>query len=118
MARRDVARLVADRLPRALYRLGRSPGRQAAAGVCMMGRQHYSHGIWLVDFEFHPERGREGNPPDPVCMVARDFVTGRTLRLWREQLQQLTAAPFPTDDSALLVAYYASAEIGCFLALG
>ena len=29
----------------------------------------FTDGIYLVDFEFHPASGREGNPPVPVCMV-------------------------------------------------
>ncbi|WP_228276441.1 DNA polymerase [Dechloromonas sp. H13] len=83
-----------------------------------MGMPHFPGGIWLVDFEFHPAAGREGNPPVPVCMVARELTTGRTLRLWQDEMARLGGAPFPTDESALFVAYYASAEMGCFLALG
>lgn len=84
----------------------------------MMEMPQFPGGIWLADFEFHPAHGREGNPPVPVCMVAREFITGRTLRLWQDDLACLKAAPFPTDESALFVAYYASAEMGCFLSLG
>jgi DNA polymerase family A len=83
-----------------------------------MTMPHYPGGVWLVDFEFHPANGREGNTPVPVCMVARDFITGRTMRLWQDEMERLSAAPFPVGESALFVAYYASAEIGCFLALG
>lgn len=83
-----------------------------------MTMPHYPGGVWLVDFEFHPAHGREGNPPVPVCMVAREVASGRTLRLWQYELAQLTAAPFPTDETALFVAYYAPAEMSCFIALG
>ena len=38
--------------------------------------------------------------------------------LWRNELRRLPHAPFPVDESALLVAYNASAELGCFLELG
>lgn len=79
---------------------------------------HFPGGVWQVDFEFHPRGGREGNPPDPVCMVAREFTTGSLVRLWRDEMVRCSAAPFPTDESALFVAYYASAEMSCFLALG
>ena len=75
-------------------------------------------GVWLIDFEFHPARLREGNPPHPVCLVARDLVSGRTIRAWEDDLARWTHAPFPTDGTALVLAYYASAEMGCFLALG
>jgi hypothetical protein len=51
-------------------------------------------------------------------MVARDLKTGETWRLFREQLSKIDAPPFPTGDDAIIVAYYASAEIGCFLSLG
>jgi hypothetical protein len=51
-------------------------------------------------------------------MVAREAATGHTLRLWQDDLARLNAAPFPIDESALLVSYYASAEIGCFIQLG
>jgi DNA polymerase-1 len=78
----------------------------------------FTDGIYLVDFEFHPAGGREGNPPVPVCMVVRAWPSGRTQRHWQTDLQQMAAAPFPTGDKALCVAYYASAEMDCFHTLG
>jgi hypothetical protein len=51
-----------------------------------------------------------------VCLVARELVTGRLLRLWADELGR--HPPFRVDDEVLFVAYYASAEVGCFLALG
>ena len=36
-----------------------------------MHTANFTDGIYLVDFEFHPVGGREGNPPLPVCMVVR-----------------------------------------------
>jgi DNA polymerase-1 len=71
--------------------------------------------LWACDFEFVAGPGER---PAPVCMVARELRSGRTLRLSRDDLVQLTAAPFDTGPDALFIAYYASAEIGCFLALG
>ena len=70
--------------------------------------------VWVVDFEFN---GGDGERPRPVCMVARECRTGREIRLWREDLEKLPAAPFDTGPDALFVAYFASAEMGCFLAL-
>jgi DNA polymerase-1 len=69
--------------------------------------------VWAADFEFvaHP-----GERPVPVCMVAIEQRSGRTIRLWRDQFGP--APPFPIDAGALFVAYYASAELGCFRALG
>ena len=78
----------------------------------------FTAGVYLVDFEFHPAHGREGNPPEPVCMVVREWPSGRTERYWQADLQQMSIAPFPTGERALCVAYYASAELDCFQVLG
>src|SRR5215212_1533079 len=69
--------------------------------------------IWVVDFEFTSDLGEN---PQPVCLVAKEVATGRLIRLWRDQLGP--EPPFEIDDDTLIVAYYAPAEIGCFLALG
>jgi DNA polymerase I len=71
--------------------------------------------IWCCDFEFH---GTDGGVPVPVCMVAKEVRSGRTYRIWQDELAGLAAPPFDTGPDALFVAYFASAEIGCFLALG
>ena len=78
----------------------------------------FADGTYLVDFEFHPQLGREGNPPKPVCMVVRQYPGGATHRYWQGELQAMSACPFPTGGGALCVAYYASAEMDCFQALG
>ena len=51
-------------------------------------------------------------------MVAHEQRTGRTIRVWADELAAMPAPPFSTGPDALLVAYYASAEMGCYLALG
>lgn len=71
--------------------------------------------IWAVDFEFSAEGG---NRPIPRCLVARELRSGRTVRVWEDELLRLRKPPYPTDARTLFVAYYASAEIGCHLALG
>jgi DNA polymerase I len=68
-----------------------------------------------VDFEF---RAEDGNRPEPLCMVAQELLTGREIRMWRPELLALRAAPFNTGPDAVFVAYYAAAEMSCFLALG
>lgn len=70
--------------------------------------------VWFCDFEF---RAPNGERPDPVCMVAREWRSGRLIWLWREELRTHGEAPFPVGPESLFVAYYASAELGCFLAL-
>lgn len=74
--------------------------------------------VFLIDFEFHPRNGREGNLPWVVCLVVREWPSGHTRRYWQDELLKMTHAPFPTDASVLVVAYFASAEMACFLALG
>jgi DNA polymerase-1 len=68
--------------------------------------------IWCLDFEFVAEPGAL---PVPVCLVARELGSNRLVRLWRDELG--ATAPFPIDDDTLFVAYFATAELGCFLEL-
>ena len=53
-----------------------------------------------------------------VCMAAQELKSGRHIRLWQDDLRKLRTPPFPTDESVLYVAYFASAEFSCHLALG
>jgi DNA polymerase-1 len=69
--------------------------------------------IVLADFEFN---GGEGNRPNVVCLVSYELRSGRGFRLWRDQLG--SEPPYRVDDRTLFVAYYASAELTCHLALG
>ena len=69
--------------------------------------------VWLVDFEFHQPIGES---PKPICMTGREIHSNRLIRLFADELG--ASPPFPTSPDSLVVAYYASAEIGCFLALG
>ena len=69
--------------------------------------------IWLADFEF---RQQDGNSPEPVCLVAHEYRTGRVIRQWLDDTSP-GDPPFRTDARTLFVAYYASAELSCFHAL-
>src|SRR5689334_15121036 len=71
--------------------------------------------IWAADFEF---QAPDGERPRPVCLVARELRSGRLVRLWRNELECMARPPYATDPGSLFVAYYASAELGCHLALG
>jgi DNA polymerase-1 len=71
--------------------------------------------VWLVDFEFSAPPGER---PTPVCLVAREYRSGRTLRLWQDDLRGRRVPPYPIGSDVLFVAYFASAELGCHLALG
>ena len=69
--------------------------------------------MWAVDFEFAV---KDGARPDPVCLVAWEMRSGRKLRLWRNQFGRYP--PYSIGPDSLFIAYYASAEVGCHLALG
>jgi len=70
--------------------------------------------IWLVDFEFTCPPGER---PVPLCLVAREFKSGKLLRVWLDDPNCPQQCPIPTGPDVLFVAYYASAELGCFIAL-
>ena len=67
----------------------------------------------LLDFEFEIGKGER---PVPVCLVAYELRSGRRFRLFQDGLG--SAPPYATGPDVLFVAYYASAELGCYCALG
>jgi DNA polymerase I len=69
--------------------------------------------VWAVDFEYD---AKPGENPEPVCLVAWELCSGRKLRQWRDDFGP--TPPYPIGPDVLFVAFYASAEIGCHLALG
>lgn len=71
--------------------------------------------IVAVDAEF---KVTSGGHPEPICLVATDMLSGTTYRLNTTDLRQLKAPPYPHGPDTLTVAYYASAEWQCYLALG
>jgi DNA polymerase I len=79
-----------------------------------MDVEHFKK-IWLADFEFSAPSGAV---PEVRCLVAKEFYSGERIRLWADDLQELSSPPYGIDDQSLYVAYYASAEMGCHLALG
>lgn len=70
--------------------------------------------IVAVDFEFQQ---LEGERPVPACLVAHELVSGRHHRLMLTD-NAPQEPPYPVGDDVLFISYYASAEIGCHLALG
>jgi DNA polymerase-1 len=72
----------------------------------------------IADFEFRHIGGLEGNPLEVLCGVFKNRATGEIARLWQEELYQRSAPPFFESPNTALVAYYASAELNCFKALG
>jgi DNA polymerase I len=73
----------------------------------------YFREVVLCDYEFGSE---DGDRQVPVCLVAWELRSGRKIRLWRDEFG--AAPPFPTGPDTLFVAYLASAELHCHLALG
>ena len=69
--------------------------------------------VVVVDTEFAIT---PGNRPIPVCLVAHELRSGRRVRIWQDQFGPVP--PYATGPDVLFVAYYASAELGCHLALG
>ena len=70
--------------------------------------------VWLFDFEF---QALTGENPSPVCLVAKELYSGQVIRLWEGELRRLKDPPYSMSEDSLFVAYYASAEFGCHLAL-
>jgi hypothetical protein len=69
--------------------------------------------VVLADFEFN---GQPGNRQNVICLCWRELRSGRSGRLWHDQLG--SAPPYRIDNRTLFVAFYASAELQCHLALG
>src|SRR5262245_15064814 len=71
--------------------------------------------IWACDFEYSAP---EGERPAVRCLVATEYRSGRTIRLWLDGEPVPPRPPFDVGPASLFVAYFATAELTCFLALG
>jgi DNA polymerase family A len=69
--------------------------------------------VYAVDFEFCAPPGER---PTPLCVVAKELHSGALIRHWLAGGAP-ESPPFDICEDALFVAYYASAELGCHLAL-
>jgi hypothetical protein len=70
----------------------------------------------VVDFEF---TATLGNRPEPVCLVAYELRSGRRFRLWLDPgTDRLGGLPYANGPDVLFVAYFASADLGCYRSLG
>jgi hypothetical protein len=69
----------------------------------------------IVDFEF---RADPGERPHVWCMAVREEPSGHEATYWRDELRAMQRAPFATGPEVAVVAYFASAEWGCFKQLG
>src|SRR4249920_3038382 len=72
--------------------------------------------IVAVDFEFEfGGHNAVGERPRPVCGVFKELRTGKIVKIWRGEFG--LTPPFPTGSDTLWIAFYSSAEWGCFKAL-
>jgi hypothetical protein len=69
--------------------------------------------VVVVDFEF---TATPGNRPIPVALVGHELRSGRRFQVWQDQFGP--EPPYATGPDVLLIAFYASAELGCYSALG
>src|SRR5262245_32647411 len=77
--------------------------------------------IWAIDFEYFPGRGLanggvEGDLITPLCLVAHEIRSGKTVRLWQDELGRFP--PYRRDAEALIISYGLAAEYSCHLSLG
>lgn len=68
---------------------------------------------WSVDYEFYG--GLPNSNPKPLCYVAENVDTGEVIRHWITGEE--TTPEYPTHGKALFIAFYASAEMSCHIAL-
>jgi hypothetical protein len=73
-------------------------------------KRHFDN-VWLVDFEFCAP---DGERPIPLCLVAREFFTGRIIQTWNPSG---SLPPYGIGSRDLFISYYATAELGCHIAL-
>jgi hypothetical protein len=69
----------------------------------------------VADFEY---RHLPGGVPEVHCVAVTEFHSGRTIRLWHDQLVRLKRPPYPIGPGALFVCYSGLAELQCHLSLG
>jgi DNA polymerase-1 len=69
--------------------------------------------VVVVDFEF---TALPGERPAPVCLVAYELRSGRRFRIWQDQFGSMP--PYAHGPDVLFVAYFSSADLGCYRMLG
>jgi len=75
--------------------------------------------VAVIDFEYEVA---DGDPPKPLCLVAHlldeNLRTVQVIKLWRDELERLSSAPFDVGPDTLVVGYSLWAEMQCFAVLG
>lgn len=70
--------------------------------------------IWCIDFEFYTKQ--DGDQPIPICLVAKEYRSGKLYRVWLDELTTIVKPPYSIAKDSLIVAYYSTAEMLCHLA--
>jgi hypothetical protein len=77
--------------------------------------------VVVINFEFPSLPGerqdytKPGNPPGPTCLVAKELRSGRRFRIFEGHFP--STPPYATGSDVLTVAFFASAEGGCYRVL-
>jgi DNA polymerase-1 len=71
--------------------------------------------IVSIDFEFSAPPGHR---PKVWCLAAREHRSGRRYVIGGEELLQMKSPPFDIGPQTIIVGYFLSAEMDCFLQLG
>jgi hypothetical protein len=72
--------------------------------------------VLFVDSEFQHRDGERDQRP--ICLVAKEWYSGKVIELWEDDLRRLTQAPFDVGPRSIIVTFGAFAELGTFDALG
>lgn len=71
--------------------------------------------IVFCDFEFHAP---PGEIQTPHCLVAHELHSGNWYRRCADEFEHLSSPPYADGPDVLFVAWYNSAEFGCYHTLG
>jgi DNA polymerase I-like protein with 3'-5' exonuclease and polymerase domains len=70
--------------------------------------------IVIVDAEYRRVAGKI----EVHCICAKEVLSGRQYRVWRDELERLKEPPYAHGWDTLFVSYNAPAELSCYLNLG
>src|SRR6516165_8120751 len=80
-----------------------SVGVEAGAVAAPFGK------LWAVDGEFTRD-DRHPGPVKPICLCAVEIISGRTIRVWEDELGGMKVPPFSIGPDSCLISYAAGAE--------
>ena len=80
----------------------------------LVGHRDFAE-VVVADSEF---RQPDGEGPLPKCLVARELVSGRTYRMFGDDLLSRRHPPYPIGPECLFVTFHAPAELSVHHTLG